>query len=104
VRSDAPPFFVIHGTHDALAFVEDARHFVAELRRVSRSPVLYAEIPGAQHAFEIFHSIRSAHTVDAVCWFVEHVYASYLIRRDGSTAALEHDGASAPRSVTAVGS
>jgi len=81
VHAGAPPFFVIHGTHDSLAFVEEARHFVAELRRVSRSPVLYAELPGAQHAFEVFHSFRSAHAVDAVCWFGEHVYAAYLTAR-----------------------
>jgi acetyl esterase/lipase len=77
VHADAPPFFVIHGTHDSLAFVEDAQHFVARLREVSRSPVAYAELPGAQHAFETFHSLRGAHAVNAVARFVEHVHARY---------------------------
>ena len=27
---------------------------------------MYAELPGAQHAFDVFHSIRSAHAVRAV--------------------------------------
>jgi acetyl esterase/lipase len=77
VHPDAPPFFVIHGTHDSLAFVEDAQHFVTRLREVSRNPVVYAELPGAQHAFETFHSLRGAHAVNAVTRFVERVYARY---------------------------
>ena len=58
VRPDAPPFLVIHGDKDTLAPVEGARDFVADLRAVSDAPVLYLELKGAQHAFEIFPSIR----------------------------------------------
>jgi acetyl esterase/lipase len=76
VHAGAPPFFVIHGTHDALAPVEDARHFVRRLRETSRQPVLYAELPGAQHAFETFHSVRTRHTLRAVTHFAEHVVAA----------------------------
>ncbi|MFN8628675.1 MAG: alpha/beta hydrolase [Candidatus Binatia bacterium] len=71
VRPDAPPFFVIHGTHDSLAFVEDAQYFVRALRAVSRNPVAYAELPGAQHAFEVFHSLRTEYVINAVAWFLE---------------------------------
>jgi acetyl esterase/lipase len=81
VHADAPPFFVIHGTHDSLAYVEDTRHFVSALRKVSRQPVVYAELPGAQHAFDIFHSTRSAHAVEAVTRFVEAVRATHLAQR-----------------------
>lgn len=73
VRADAPPFFVIHGTHDSLALVEEARLFVKALRAVSRNPVAYAEIPGAQHAFDVFHSLRSAHVIRAIAWFLAFV-------------------------------
>jgi acetyl esterase/lipase len=66
ITPDAPDFFVIHGELDSLVSVEQARMFVAELRRTSRSSVVYAEVPGAQHAFDVFHSIRSAHAVRAV--------------------------------------
>jgi acetyl esterase/lipase len=79
VHAGAPPFFVIHGTHDSLVHVEETRHFVDALRRVSHQPVLYAEIPGAQHAFEMFHSLRTAHTVRAVTHFVEHVRAAQRV-------------------------
>ena len=66
VTADAPDFFVIHGDLDTLVDVEQARMFVAELRRTSKSSVVYAELPGAQHAFDVFHSIRSASAVRAV--------------------------------------
>ena len=39
---------------------------------------MYAEIPYAQHAFDIFHSERSAQAVGAVARFLEWVRA-----RDG---------------------
>jgi acetyl esterase/lipase len=68
---DAPPFFVLHGTHDSLASVEEARLFVRKLRESSRQPVVYAELPGAQHAWDIFKSVRALHSVHAVARFLE---------------------------------
>lgn len=66
ITPDAPDFFVLHGVHDTLVPVAQARLFVDELRAVSDSTVVYAELPGAQHAFDIFPSIRSAHVVRAI--------------------------------------
>jgi acetyl esterase/lipase len=71
VRADAPPFLVIHGRNDTLVPVAEARLFVERLRAVSTSPVVYIELPGTQHAFDVFPSIRSAHVVRAVGRFVE---------------------------------
>ena len=73
LRPDAPPFFVIHGRNDTLIPVDDARTFAHELRQVSRSPVLYAELPYTQHAFDVLPSVRSAHVVAAVVRFLEGV-------------------------------
>lgn len=73
VRADAPDFFVLHGTNDSLVSVRQARAFVKALRAVSTSTVSYAELPGTQHAFEIFSSIRSQYTLRAVSrWLVWH--------------------------------
>jgi len=83
VHPDAPPFFVIHGSHDSLADVEEARRLVALLRETSKAPTAYAEIPGAQHAFELFHSVRSRYVVRAVGRFLGYVYAGYRSRRAG---------------------
>ncbi len=58
VREDAPPFFVAHGDRDTLVVVDGARRFVERLRSRSSSPVVYAELPGSQHGFDLFHSIR----------------------------------------------
>jgi acetyl esterase/lipase len=73
INEEAPPFFVIHGSDDCLAWVEEARRFVAELRKVSKKPVLFAELPRAQHAFEVFHSTRTELTVEAISAFVNEV-------------------------------
>ena len=78
VSAEAPPTFVIQGTHDSLVWVEEARVFVEALRDVSTQPVAYAELPGAQHAFEIFHSVRTDHTVNAVGHFLEWTHAQWL--------------------------
>ncbi|WP_216822980.1 alpha/beta hydrolase [Aeromicrobium sp. A1-2] len=66
VSDHTPDFFVIHGRNDTLAPVGQARAFVAALREKSDATVTYAELPGTQHAFEVFSSIRSQHTIAAV--------------------------------------
>jgi dienelactone hydrolase len=76
VRPDAPPFFVLHGTDDSLIPVAEAREFVAELRAVSQSPVAYAELPYAQHAFDIFGSPRAHRSAEAVARFLSWVYVT----------------------------
>ena len=65
-RPDAPPFFIAHGDHDTISPVEAVRHFADALSSVSANPVVYAELPGAQHAFDLFHSLRYEMVVDAV--------------------------------------
>jgi acetyl esterase/lipase len=68
---------VLHGTHDSLAVVQDARVFVQKLREVSQEPVVYVEMPGAEHAWELFHSLRTEHTVDGVHRFLEWALARH---------------------------
>jgi acetyl esterase/lipase len=81
VHSEAPPFFVIQGSHDTLVFAEEAVTFVKTLREKSAAPVLHAELHGAQHAFEVFHSPRTAHAVQGVTRFLEKVHADYEEKR-----------------------
>jgi acetyl esterase/lipase len=77
VCRDAPPFFILHGTHDSMASVAEARQFAERLRAVSRQPVVYAELPGAQHAWDIFRSRRALESVHAVARFLEWVRAGH---------------------------
>jgi acetyl esterase/lipase len=71
VHAEAPPFLVIHGRNDTLVPVEEARLLVERLRSVSGAPVLYLELPGTQHAFDVFPSVRSDAVVRAVARFLE---------------------------------
>lgn len=66
LRPDAPPFLIVHGDLDTIVPAEAARRFEAALGAVSASPVVYAEMPGAQHAFDLLHSVRFERVVDAV--------------------------------------
>ena len=64
-----------------MAPVELARLFADRLRSVSANPVVYAELPGAQHAFDLFHSLRFEMVVDAVEAFAAWV-RSRQVRSD----------------------
>lgn len=90
VRVDAPPFFVIQGANDTLVFREEARDFVEALRAVSTSPVVYAEIPHAQHAFDVLVTPRSLMTVRAVEHVAEWARQRAAGGEQGSVA--EHSG------------
>jgi acetyl esterase/lipase len=70
IHPDAPPFLIVHGNRDTLAPVQDARLFAEKLREVSRAPVMYAELRGAQHAFDIFASPRTARMLDGTLRFL----------------------------------
>ncbi len=84
VRADAPPFFVIHGDRDSMAPLADAREFVAALRSVSTQPVLYAELHGAQHSFDVFVSPRSLPVVEGVSEFLESIARAHAERAAAS--------------------
>jgi acetyl esterase/lipase len=72
---DAPPFFVIHGAADAVVPTAEAEQFVAALRATSGAPVLYAEIPGANHAFDVLDSLRTHYVISGIQRFLENIEA-----------------------------
>jgi acetyl esterase/lipase len=78
VHRDAPPFLIIHGDRDTLAPVEYAREFAKKLKACSQKPVLYAELAGAQHAFDVFTSPRTIRVLMGVERFVTKLYRNYL--------------------------
>jgi acetyl esterase/lipase len=79
----APPFLIVHGTHDTLVPVAEARAFFNALSAESEAACVYIEVPGAQHAFEIFPSLRTIALLDGVERFASHVHA----RRSSRVAA-----------------
>ena len=77
-KADLPAFLVIHGQRDSLAPVEDARYFSTRLKERSASPLVYFEIPGAQHAFELLPSPRALAAIYGTERFLAHLYSKYL--------------------------
>lgn len=81
VRPDAPPFFVVHGDQDTVVVVDDARRFVNALRSVSTQPVVYVELPGAHHTFDVFHSIRFESVIAGIDAFAAWVHSARGVER-----------------------
>src|SRR5215203_1628358 len=81
VGPQAPPFFVVHGRNDSYVPVEQARSFVRALRAASHEPVVFAELPFAQHAFDVLGSVRAERTAEAVAQFLSTVHTRHLGRR-----------------------
>ena len=77
ITPQAPPFFLLHGTSDSLVPVEQARLFAGTLREASQAPVVYGELPFAQHAFDFFGSVRAAASAEAVERFLGVVYGEH---------------------------
>lgn len=87
VHPEAPPFLVIHGERDTLVPVADARTFVARLREVtSAEHVRYIELPGAEHAFDLWPSERTAKVAEAIGRFLTAI-ADGRGTRDGEVPA-----------------
>ncbi|SED93348.1 alpha/beta hydrolase [Streptomyces sp. TLI_105] len=75
VRADAPPFLIAHGDMDELVKTENPKALLTALRSVSTSPVVYVELPGAHHAFDLFHSFRFEALIDGIEEFAAWVKA-----------------------------
>jgi len=78
INAAAPPFLIIHGDKDSLVPIESARMFAEKLKDVSKQPVAFAEISDAQHAFDMFASLRSEHVKQGVERFLAYLYSQYL--------------------------
>ncbi|MCE2390561.1 MAG: alpha/beta hydrolase fold domain-containing protein [Proteobacteria bacterium] len=81
----APPFFVVHGALDSLAYVEGTHHFLEAFRASGAPSLAYAELPGAQHAFEVFNGLRGQHSARAVLRYL--AYQLSVARAAAPTAA-----------------
>ncbi|HEY8040276.1 MAG TPA: alpha/beta hydrolase [Polyangiaceae bacterium] len=97
----APPFLLVHGACDSLAPVAEARRFHQALRESADAPVAYAELPGAQHAFELFPSVRTAHVLDGVTRFLAFVHGRHVARLTPRIDARSSEPRPATRSARA---
>ena len=68
-----PPMLVIHGEKDIGVPALDASAFAERVRTVSSHPVIYTELPGAHHNFDMFESVRSTAVNEAVEAFITSI-------------------------------
>ena len=70
-----PSFLLLHGSHDSVVPASDSRRLASALRAVGNGSVGYGEVPGANHGFDYFASLRGAHAAVGVGVFLERLYA-----------------------------
>jgi acetyl esterase/lipase len=95
VRPGLVPFLVVQGTGDNLVPCEQTRAFVERLRAQPDQQVLYLELPGAPHAFEVFHSLRAEAAASAVHRFCSAIIADAAIRASTAGRSTASDPGSA---------
>jgi acetyl esterase/lipase len=78
VTKDAPPFLLIHGNNDTLAKVEESYALRDALKTVEGLEIGFAEIDGAQHAFDLMVSPRHLHVVNGIERFATALHERYL--------------------------
>jgi acetyl esterase/lipase len=71
IHENSPPFMIIQGEIDSLAAVTGARIFHKKLKEISNNPAIYLELPGAEHAFDSFHSPRTDPVIKGIHRFLE---------------------------------
>lgn len=71
------PWLILQGDADTLTPAAEARDFADALRDSSKYPVVYAELPEAQHAFDIYYSPRAIATVEITARFLATTYRQH---------------------------
>ena len=73
------PQLVVQGSADNLVPAAQTRDYVDRLRAVPGQEVVYLEVPGAPHAFDVFHSLRAEAVTGAI-----HAWCDAVIARSSS--------------------
>lgn len=84
VNRQSPPVLIASGAQDTLVPSQYTTELVSRLRSESLNPVIYVELPGAQHSFDLVHSIRTEALVDGI----EAFAIACETRRTDSISAL----------------
>ena len=69
-----PPCLVLHGDRDNMVAVAESRLFARKLIDCSPEPVIYAELRGAEHGYNMFRSLRSELALRQCARFAEWLY------------------------------
>jgi acetyl esterase/lipase len=74
----SPPLLIVHGDQDTLTSASTAHKLADRVAQRSVQPVVYAELPGAQHSFDLLTSIRFEAVIDGIQAFEAAVSARGL--------------------------
>jgi acetyl esterase/lipase len=69
------PLLIVHGDQDTFTSAERARELAERAQSASANPVVYVELPGAQHSFDLLCSIRFEAVIDGIEAFVTSITA-----------------------------
>jgi acetyl esterase/lipase len=70
------PLLIVHGDRDTLTSPQRARGLAERARDASAEPVVYVELPGAEHSFDLLSSIRFEAVIDGIEAFAASTVAS----------------------------
>jgi acetyl esterase/lipase len=72
------PLILVHGEQDTFTSPARALALAQRARQASHNPVVYVELPGAQHSFDLLASIRFEAVIDGI-----EAFADWVRSRDG---------------------
>lgn len=88
----SPPLLIAHGEHDTLTSAKTARTLAERVLRASSEPVVYVELPGAQHSFDLLASIRFEAVIDGIEAFTASITSTRSPGRYRPCSAAERSG------------
>jgi acetyl esterase/lipase len=93
------PLLIVHGNQDTLTPARRACALAERARSASANPVVFAELPGAQHSFDLLSSIRFEAVIDGIEAFVASIALPDLSRAEPNLGVNEGDLAEGARTV-----
>jgi dienelactone hydrolase len=66
VERGSAPLMIVHGDQDTFTPASRARELAEQARCASENAVVYVELPGAQHSFDLLRSIRFEAVIDCI--------------------------------------
>ncbi len=96
LHPDPPPIYLLHGDRDTSVPIQWARDFARQLTAVSRQPVVWSELPDAQHTFDYFASLRARLVADRIEAFTAWVRTPRARGRPQPRARIRRHDRKAP--------
>jgi acetyl esterase/lipase len=84
------PLLIVHGDQDTFTSARAAHALAEAARRASPNPVVYVELPGAQHSFDLLSSIRFEAVIDGIDAFTRSVTTPISPDAPDSTDLTSH--------------